>query len=437
MSAPVSDLLKGRRTLLPMGLRCHNQAIEAFQLSADNRREHMRTSRVASFIALGAFSLPLVANSASATGARPRTTPPMGTQLAELKGSDTVADDGFGVSVAISGTTIVVGAPGYAKSAGRAYVFTKTGASWKQADELKGSDTVAGDYLGYSVAISGTTAVVAAPGYAKEAGRAYVFTKTGASWQQAAELKGSDTAAGDYFGVSVAISGTTVVVGAPNQVKDAGRAYVFTKTAGGWKQVVELKGSDTVADDGFGASVAISGSTILVGAGGHAKSAGRVYVFTHTASGWKQVVELKGSDTVASDGFGYSAVVAGTTAVVGAPNHAKSAGRAYVFAKTATGWQQVAELKGSDTVADDGFGVSVAISGTTMVGAAPGYAKSAGRAYVYAKTGASWKQAAELKGSDTVADDYFAYSVAISGMITAVGAPNHAKDAGRAYLFEA
>ncbi len=397
----------------------------------------MRTSRVASLVALGAILLPLVASPASAIGARQRTTPPIGTQLAELNGSDTVAGDGLGVSVAISGTTVLSGAPGYAKDAGRAYVFAKTTTGWKHAAELKGSDTLAGDYFGYTVVISGPTAFVGAPNHAKSAGRAYVFAKTGASWKQIAELKGSDTVAGDYFGVSVAISGTSVVVGAPGYAKSAGRAYVFTDTATGWRQAAELKGSDTVAGDSFGVSAAISGTTVVVGASGHAKSAGRAYVFTNSASGWKQVAKLKGSDTVAGDGFGYSAVASGTTVVVGAPNHAKSAGRAYVFTNSASGWKQIAELKGSDTVADDGFGVSMAISSTTAVVGAPNHAKGAGRAYVFAKTGASWKQIAELKGSDTAANDYFGYSAAVSGTTAVVGTPNHAKKAGRAYVFEA
>jgi nucleoside-specific outer membrane channel protein Tsx len=158
-----------------------------------------------------------------------------------------------------------------------------------------------------------------------------VFTKTGAGWKQAAELKGSDTVVGDAFGNSVAISGTSAVAGADGHAKAAGRAYVFTKTGAGWKQAAELKGSDTVASDGFGISVAISGTTALVGADGHAKQSGRAYVFTNTASGWKQAAELKGSDTVAEDGFGVSVVISGTTVVVGAPDRAKDAGQAYLF----------------------------------------------------------------------------------------------------------
>ncbi len=250
----------------------------------------MHTSRIASLIAVGTISLPLLAGTTSAVAANPRIMSRIGTQLAELKGSDGVALDFFGSSVAISGNTAIVGAPGHAKAAGRAYVFARTPTGWAQADELKGSDTITGDFFGNSVAISGNTAVVGAGQHAKNAGRAYVFTKTAAGWKQVAQLTGSDTVSGDEFGHSVAISGKTVVVGAYAHA-EAGCAYVFTKTATGWKQVAELKGSDTVAGDSFGTSVAVSGNTAVVGAEFHAE-AGRAYVFIKTATGWKQVAEL-------------------------------------------------------------------------------------------------------------------------------------------------
>jgi hypothetical protein len=108
------------------------------------------------------------------------------------------------------------------------------------------------------------------------------------------------------------------------------RAYVFTKTASGWKQTAELKGSGTVTDGLFGLSVAISGTTAVVGANGHAK-AGRAYVFIETTTGWHQVAELKGSDAVVGDDFGSSVAISGTTAIVGANGHAKNTGRVYVF----------------------------------------------------------------------------------------------------------
>ena len=397
----------------------------------------MRRSAVGGLLVVAATSLPFLVSSASAVAASPRAAPSIGKQLAELKGSDTLTGDAVGVSVAISGTTALVGAPGSAKDAGRAYVFTETAAHWNEVAELKGSDTVASDFFGYSVAISGTTAVVSAPGFAKNAGRAYIFARTATGWKQAAELKGSDTVAGDYFGDSLAISGATTFVGADGHAKSAGRAYVFTNVATGWEQVAELKGSDTVAGDGFGYAVAISGTTVIVGAPDHAKDAGRAYVFTDATAGWKQAAELKGSDTVANNGFGVSVAISGMTAIAGAPGFSKAAGRAYVFAKTGGVWTQATELKGLDTVASDDFGYTVAISNATAVAGAPGFSKAAGRAYVFTNTATGWKQAVKMKGSDTVAADYFGYSVAISGTTAIVGADGHAKSAGRAYLFDA
>ena len=98
---------------------------------------------------------------------------------------------------------------------------------------------------------------------------------------------------------------------------------------------------------------------------------------------WTQVTELKGLDTVASADFDYAAAISNTPAVAGAPGFSKAAGRAYVFTNTATGWKQAAKLKGSDSVAADCFGCSVAISGTTAIVGADGHAKSAGRAYLF------------------------------------------------------
>jgi hypothetical protein len=154
-----------------------------------------------------------VAATGAAGAIRPRTTPLIGRQLAELEDSNPVTlSDGFGYSVGISGTTAIVGAPYGANSTGRAYVFTKTAAGWKQTAELTGSDSVVQGFFGYSVGISGTTAIVGAWNQANGAGRAYVFTKTPTGWKQTAELKCSGTPAEGTQ--AVAISGSTAAVGA-------------------------------------------------------------------------------------------------------------------------------------------------------------------------------------------------------------------------------
>ena len=363
------------------------------------------------------------------------------TQLAEIAAPVAATADWFGNSVAASGNTIVVGAPAVAAASsgfGRAYVFTRTATGWHQSGELKGSGAIAHDWFGDSVAISGGTIVVGAPSVSvltPGLGRAYVFTRTATGWHQSGELEGPGTTPGDLFGVSVAISGRTVVVGAPSHASKAGSAYVFVDTAKGWR-ADRLKGNDTVAKDDFGDSVAISGGTIVVGSFAHAAEAGRAYVFTGGAKGWHQVTELKGSDTVAGDGFGVAVAIAGGTIAVGSGLAAAAAGRGYIFAKRTTGWHQTAVLVGWGTVAGDGFGDSVAVSGRTVVVGAFLHASSAGRAYVFTETATGWHPGGELVGSDTFGDDEFGYSVAVSGTTIAVGAYGHDSGAGRVYVFQ-
>jgi hypothetical protein len=175
-----------------------------------------------------------------------RTTAP----IAELK--DQYGAGVFGSAVAVSGNTVVVGAT----ASSRVFTYKEARTGWKQTAEL--TEGAEGHSIGYSVAISGATAVVGGLQFSPLDGHAYVFTQTSTGWKQVVELKGSDTVtADDGFGSSVGISGTTAIVGAPGHDHDSGRAYVFTRSrAGGWRQLAELKGSDTVARDDFGSSVA-------------------------------------------------------------------------------------------------------------------------------------------------------------------------------------
>ena len=272
--------------------------------------------------------------------------------------------------------------------------------------ELRGSDTGGRDFFGDSVAISGTTAVIGAQDHAHGAGRAYLFSRNQAGWSRVAVVEGADTLAGEDFGWSVAIAGDTVVVGAPSRAKDAGRAYVFGPTSAGWGQVGVLKGTGTVVNDGFGASVALSGMTAVVGASGHDDYAGAAYVFSDTAGNWHETTALEGSGVVTGDEFGWSVAVSGTTAVVGAQGHGDDGGLAYVFEKTGRYWRQTAELEGSDTVAGDFFGDSVALFGHHCCDRRVGRQQECGRVDVFEEAKGHWRQVAELKGSDTVAGDY-------------------------------
>ncbi|MGI6249911.1 MAG: FG-GAP repeat protein [Anaerolineaceae bacterium] len=463
-------------------------------------------------------------------------------QQAYLKASNTNTWDTFGSAVAVSNDTVVVGTPyedsatmgvngdqdnNNAPESGAAYVFMRNGSAWTQQAYLKASNTNAWDLFGTSVAISGDTIVVGAiressnatgingdqsDNSAEDAGAAYVFVRSGSTWTQQAYLKASNTDTWDTFGISVAISNDTIVVGAiressnatgvngdqsDNSAEDAGAAYVFARSGSTWTQQAYLKASNTDAGDYFGSSVAISDDTIVVGAYGEdsaatginndnqsdnsASYAGAAYVFARSGSTWTQQAYLKASNTNAWDLFGTSVAVSGDTIVVGAhvedsaatgvnndnqsDNSAEDAGAAYVFARNGSTWTQQAYLKASNTDANDYFGSSVAVSNDTIVVGAYGEsstamgvngdqsdnsASDAGAAYVFARSGSTWTQQAYLKASNTDASDRFGFSVAISGDMIVVGAiressnatgvngdqsDNSAKDAGAAYVF--
>jgi len=328
-------------------------------------------------------------------------------QMAKLTASDGAASDYFGTSVAISGDTVVVGARDATVSGhfqqGSAYVFVEPAGGWSTTSsytaKLTASDGAAGDSFGISVAISGDTVVVGAfwaqiDGNTNQ-GAAYVFVKPAGGWATtstyAAKLTASDGTLNDNFGWSVAISGDTVVVGSPNAAigghTNQGSAYVFVEPAGGWSTTssytAKLTASDGAAGDLFGWSVAISGDTVVVGAphaaiGGQTRQ-GAAYVFVKPAGVWATTsiyaAKLTASDGTLNDNFGWSVAISGDTVVVGSSNaliggHTNQ-GAAYVFVKPAGVWATTsiyaAKLTASDGAAKDFFGFSVAINSDTVV----------------------------------------------------------------------
>jgi hypothetical protein len=370
--------------------------------------------------------------------------------------------DYFGYSVALSGDTALVGAPyktvGGQSSAGTAYVFTRSGASWSQQAELTPSDSAREESFGYSVALSGDTALIGAPGKAVGGnwsfGAAYVFTGSGASWSQLAELTASDQAAGDSFGDSVALSAGTALVGANGTTvggqDGAGTAYVFGGSRASWSQLAELSDPAPAAYDHFGSSVALSGGTALIGAyqktvGGQSQ-AGAAYIFTGSGASWSQQAELSDLSPAADDWFGSSVALSGDTALVGTPHKGDgqgSFGAAYVFTRSGTTWSQQAKLTASDAGTPDELGDSVTLSGdTALVGAyqkTVGGQASAGAAYVFTRWSKTWSQQAELSDPAAAIDDNFGDSVALSAGTALVGANGTTlvgqAGAGAAYAF--
>ncbi len=387
-------------------------------------------------------------------------------QQAELTPSDGVGCaylcDQFGYSVATSGSTVVVGAPYHEANSqpysGAVYVFQMPAAGWASATqtaELSDSTLGGNRELGFSVAISsdGDTIVAGAPAGSEAPpqehvnpcpstpctqGTVDVFSTTG-GWTSAstpaarltvAGSPGTESPLGGELGWSVAISGNTVVAGAPYDGSASpydGVAYVFNEPNGGWSgahtQVAELtEQAPPSGGDEFGWSVGISGSTIVVGVplyapGGHER--GAAFVFPGPWSGNQtQTADLTASDAAAggSDQLGVSVAISGNTVVAGADNHqvgsSPTQGAVYVFVMPSTGpWvstTQTAELTASDGQADDELGYSVAISGNTIVAGARqrqvGGNDAQGAAYVYTEPAGGWATTSAFAAELTASD---------------------------------
>jgi FG-GAP repeat len=411
-------------------------------------------------------------------------------QQAELTAGDGVGGDEFGYSIAVSGNTVVVGAPEHKVGAnaqqGAVYVFTMGAGGWANATqtaELTDSAGAAGAELGYSVAISGNTIAAGEPAGTEllhdsnpthSQGTVDVFTTTGA-WTstgtpnaQLTESSETDVLGGE-LGWSVAISGKTIVAGAPfdgTHGDPEGVAYVFVEPGGGWSgshtQAAELTESNPSGEDHFGASVAISGGTVVAGANFFVgdRAQGAAFVFTEPGGGWSgtrtQNAVLKASEPnlAGGDGLGLSVGVSGNTVVAGAFNHKvgqeSGQGTAYVFAMPDGGWKdmtQTAELTTGEPLEGNALGFSVAISGSTVVAGAPshqvGQDSDQGIVYVFTEPAGGWVNAAQteaLTASDGTPSDNLGYSVAISGSTIASGAYRHVAgsdtaDLGAAYVF--
>ena len=316
--------------------------------------------------------------------------------------------------MAVDGDTIVVGAHQNDSNKGAAYVFTwnSSNSKWEQKAKLTASDAAANDEFGISVAVDGDTIVVGAhkadyidlnnsSNNLADSGAAYVFTKPeSGGWADATEtakLTASDAAANDEFGIFVAVHGETVVVGAhqndaDDQDTNEGAAYVFTKTGGAWTSTTtaaKLTASDGEANDEFGVSVAVDEDTVAVGAhlhdldvdGASMLDAGAVYVFTKPAAGWTSSTEsakLTATDGAAGDEFGISVAIDGDTVVTGAyrddsmatdSDDGLDSGSVYVFDRDPESgkWSQTAKLTASNGDGGDRFGNSVAVDGDTAV----------------------------------------------------------------------
>ena len=389
----------------------------------------------------------------------------------ELISSTASTGDRFGYSVAIDGDVAVVGAyledPGGVNNAGSAYIYERTGATeWTYRKRILGTLETQ-TYFGWDVAIDGDTIVVGAQwdrdnGY--RSGAAYVFQRNQGgvnNWGRVTKFSGSDTDNSDFFGRSVDISGDTIVVGASiaNAVgTTSGTAYVFDRDAGGannWGQVKKLAGSTQGAGDRFGQSVSIDGDRVAVGAfrnDSAGNDAGAVYVFVRNRGGtdnWGELKAITAPDAAASDWFGYSVAITGTSIAVGVPQDDEGSdnqiGSVYVLSQNTGGsnnWGLESRLLASDGERGDRLGWSVDFDGSRVVSGAPqsdSNGDRSGAAYQFDKVLGSWSETRILTNEEVTLRDEFGVSVALSGDVAVVGSwldNRPFNNSGGAYTFD-
>ncbi len=312
-----------------------------------------------------------------------------GEQNFKLLPSDPSVQDVFGWSVAVDANKAIVGAPwndDNGNSTGSAYIFNVT--TGQQQFKILPDDSVANDEFGWSVAVSGNTAVIGSADRVDRSGAAYAFDVT--TGGQISKFNYRDAADQDWFGNAVAISGNLAIVGAFGKAdngSDSGAAYIFDVSTGA--QLLKLLPDDGSAGDNFGVSVGISGNIAIIGAArsdDQAQDSGSAYLFNATTG--EQIVKLLPSEGAETDNFGISVAISGTTAIVGVrhdDDNGSNSGSAYLFDLT-TG-NQVAKIKPNDGAASDAFGTGVAIKGGTAIVGAWGdddNGSASGSAYLFA-----------------------------------------------------
>lgn len=297
------------------------------------------------------------------------------------------------------------------------------------------------DQFGYSTAISGSIAVVGAPG-GTGYGRTYIFERGTSGWSTTPAVTLDNPDDVPYFGSAVAVSGSIIVVGAYGISGDGqappGAAYIYVEGADGWPTSPTASLPDPGADnkDGFGWSVAVSGGNVVVGAPREDGGTGDTYLYSETGGRWPTTPTAVFPDPTPTDvnDDGISVALAGRTLAVGADGTQSpidSPGSAFLYIAGKHGWPTHPTVTLDDPLATDydAFGSAVALSGRTLIVGARGTPNPdyPGAAYQYVKTPTGWPTTpTAVLGRVNAEEDpqhYFGYAVATNGSISVVGAP--------------
>ncbi len=355
-------------------------------------------------------------------------------QSTTLAPNDPRKGDYFGEAIAYDGNTAVIGAPDQGE--GAVYIFTKDGTSWTEQTKLTapsdgGSLSVPAQF-GVTLAISANTVLVGEPGFNNNVGEAVIFTREGTAWIKQATLSGAID--DKSFGV-VALNGDIALVGAPSTANQKGVVYVFTRAGTAWRARAILSPRDTIAGDLFGHDVTLVGNMAFISAPGKNVGAGTVYVFVNNGTQWVQTAELTANDREAGAAFGVSPQQSGKALLIGAPGKAKNVGAVYALIGAGASWVQTQIMSPLDKTDPERFGEPISIDGTTALIGASQKSSANGLVYVFGYNGTTWKALQGLSSDNLMPGDQFGYSITFQGNIALIAAPGKNKRTGMVYVF--
>ncbi len=362
--------------------------------------------------------------------------------LREFIAADAAPDDVYGSSVAVDQSLLVVGAPwadatGTTLDSGRAYVYRQLGSSWVEEARLTPSDPTTAGLFGVSVAMMGNTIAVGAPGARAGGvpqGAVYMFERVGGAWTEVARLSAADALWGDEFGASLDLDGSLLLVGAPGRfgiAANSGAAYLFERLVV-WSQQAKFVASDSEELDRFGEAVAIYGTRAAVGAPSEddpIKESGAVYIYEGFGTVWNEVAKLKPADAVPFDAFGSALALWGERLIAGAPGGTwvgVKSGSVVMYESSVSGWLQLDRILPNDLGAGDRFGTAVSMHADKLIVGGPrhdGSSGDSGAAWFFGWAGTNWLQLATLSAPSPGPHYNFGSSVSLSSSRLAVGSP--------------
>jgi hypothetical protein len=308
-----------------------------------------------------------------------------GPKLVGSGSTGTFVQQGVDVGLASDGNTAIVGgnADNFTSSGvGAAWIFVRVGGVWsQQGGKLVGTGAIGPAGQGVSVALSGdgNTAIVGGQADNSGVGAAWMFVRTGNVWTQQAKLVGTGFSGFSFQGFAVALSGdgNTAAVGGYGDNGNRGAVWVFTRSGGTWTQDgAKLIGAGGVGLSQMGVSVGISNDASTIVAGGNQDiSTGAIWIFTRSSAGWTtQKLVGSGNTGGASQGFSVSIAGDGRSVIEGGPQDNNGAGAAWLFELQQGQWvQRGSKIVGAGAIGAANQGISVALSGDGSTAAVGGY----------------------------------------------------------------